>query len=117
MIKVGVKVVPSAEHIGRIAHISLRITDTNWTYISQRITGHLEADESQTAVSERTLYIAVRLYMPSSTTLEFEKILKPTGKGKNKQLYVKWLNWSFKFYSWISSEDIEDKLSNVCFVL
>jgi len=32
---------------------SLRITDTNCTYISQRITGHIEAGESQTAVSDR----------------------------------------------------------------
>ena len=56
MIMVGVKGVPFAEHIGIIVHISLRIIDTNCTYISQRITGHLEAGESQTAVS---LYIAV----------------------------------------------------------
>ena len=64
MIMVGVKVVPCAEHIVRIVHISLRITDTNCTYISQRI-----------AVSDRTLYIAV------------------------------------------SSEDIEDKLNDVYYVL
>jgi hypothetical protein len=50
MIMVIVEVVPCAEHIGRIVHISLRITDTNCTYISRRITGHLEAGESQTAV-------------------------------------------------------------------
>ena len=43
MIKEGVKVVLCAEHIGRIVHISLGITLTNCTYISQRITGHLEA--------------------------------------------------------------------------
>jgi hypothetical protein len=65
-----VKVFPCAEHIGRIVHISLRITDTNCTYISQRTTRHLEAGESQTAVSDRALYIAVRLYISSSTTLE-----------------------------------------------
>ena len=59
MIMEGVKVVPCAEHIGRIVHFSLRITDTNCTYISQRITGHLEAGESQRAVSDRALYIAV----------------------------------------------------------
>jgi len=41
MIMEIVKVVPCAEHIGRIVHISLRITDTNCTYISQRITGQL----------------------------------------------------------------------------
>jgi hypothetical protein len=33
MIMVGGKVVPYAEHIGRIVYISLRITDTNCTYI------------------------------------------------------------------------------------
>ena len=65
-----VKVVPCAEHIGRIAHISIRITDTNCTYISQRITGHLEAGESQIAVSDKAPYIAVRVYISSSTTLE-----------------------------------------------
>ena len=48
-----VKVVGCAEHIGRIVHISLRITDTNCTYIIQRITRHLEAGESQTTVSDR----------------------------------------------------------------
>jgi hypothetical protein len=68
MIMEIVKVVPCAEHIGRIVHISLRITDTNCTYISQRITRHLEAGESQTAVSDRALYITVRLYISSSTT-------------------------------------------------
>ena len=65
-----VKVVGCTEHIGRIVHISLRITDTNCTYISQRITRHLEAGESQTAVSDRAPYIAVRLCISSSTTLE-----------------------------------------------
>ena len=39
---------------------------------------------------------------------KIEKILKTKGKGHNKQLNVKWLNWSHKFDSWISSEDIED---------
>ena len=48
-----VNVFPCAEHIGRIVHISLRITDTNCTYISQQITRHLEAGESQTTVSDR----------------------------------------------------------------
>jgi hypothetical protein len=67
---VGVKVFPCAEHIGGIVHISLRITNTNCTYISQRITGHPEAVESRTTVSDRALYIAVRLYISSSTTLE-----------------------------------------------
>jgi hypothetical protein len=67
---VGGKVVPCAKHFGRIVHISQRITDTNCTYISQKITGHLEAGESQTAFSDRALYIALRLYMSSSTTLE-----------------------------------------------
>ena len=44
-------------------------------------------------------------------------LLKPTGKGHNKQLYAKWLNWSHKFHSWISTEDIEDKLNNVYYIL
>ena len=44
-------------------------------------------------------------------------ILKPTGKGHNKQLYTKWLNWSHKFHSWISTEEIEDKLNNVYYIL
>ena len=39
---------------------------------------------------------------------KIEKILKTKGKGHNKQLYIKWLNWPHKFDSWISSEDIED---------
>ena len=40
-----------------------------------------------------------------------------TGKSHNKQLYVKWLNWSNKFDSWISWQDIEDQLNNVYYVL
>ena len=44
-------------------------------------------------------------------------ILKPTGKGHNKQLYAKWLNWSHTFHSWISTEEIEDKLNNVYYML
>ena len=39
---------------------------------------------------------------------KIEKILKTKGKGHNKQLYMKWLNWPHKFDSWISSEDIEN---------
>jgi len=39
---------------------------------------------------------------------KIEKILKTKGKGHNTQLYVKWLNWPYKFDSWINSEDIED---------
>ena len=70
MTMIGVKDVQCAEHIGRIVHISLRITDTNYTYISQRITGHLEAGESRRAVSDKALYIALRLYISSSKTLE-----------------------------------------------
>ena len=33
---------------------------------------------------------------------EIETILKIKGKGHNKQLYVKWLNWPHKFDSWVS---------------
>jgi hypothetical protein len=39
---------------------------------------------------------------------KIEKILKTKGKGHNKQLYIKRLKWPHKFYSWISSEEIED---------
>jgi hypothetical protein len=48
---------------------------------------------------------------------KFEKILKPTGKSHNKQLYVKWLNWPNKFDSWISWQDIEDQLNNVYYII
>jgi hypothetical protein len=67
-----------------IVHISLRITDANCTYISQRITSHLEAGESQTAVSDRALYIVVRLYMSSSMTLEISKDIETHRKGSQQ---------------------------------
>ena len=33
------------------------------------------------------------------------------------KLYARWLNWSHKFHSWISTEEIEDKLNNVYYIL
>ena len=81
-----VNVFPCAEHIGRIVHISQRITDTNCTYISQRITRHLEASESQTAVSDRAPYIAVRFCNSSSTTLEIWKDIETHRKGSQQTI-------------------------------
>ncbi|XP_033756181.1 uncharacterized protein LOC117338925 [Pecten maximus] len=39
---------------------------------------------------------------------KIEKVLKTRGKGRNKQLYVKWLHWPIKFSSWINANDAVD---------
>ena len=88
--------IPSTEQDGGINVMSMGRNGSSLAWMTT--TG-----ESQTAVSDRAPYIAV--------------ILKPTGKGHNKQLYAKWLNWSHKFHSWISTEEIEDKLNNVYYIL
>ena len=35
-----------------------------------------------------------------------EKVLGTRGRGANKELYVKWLNWPKKYNSWIKSSDV-----------
>jgi hypothetical protein len=35
-----------------------------------------------------------------------EKVLKTRGRGRNKELYVKWLNWPKKYNSWIRETDV-----------
>ena len=88
---VGVKVVPCAERIGGIVHISLRITNANCTYISQRITGHPEAGESRTVVSDRALYIA---YLKSKeavkclSSLHDKYVIVPVDKASNNIVFV-----------------------------
>ena len=37
-----------------------------------------------------------------------ENIIKTKGKGRNKEYYVKWLNWPKKFNFWIRASDITD---------
>ena len=39
---------------------------------------------------------------------EVEKILKKRGKGKNKEVYVKWLGYPTKFNSWIPASEVKD---------
>ena len=34
-----------------------------------------------------------------------EKVLKSRGRGKKKELYVKWLNWPKKYNSWVKESD------------
>jgi hypothetical protein len=35
-----------------------------------------------------------------------EKVIKTRGRGRNKELYVKWLNWPKKYNSWIKETDV-----------
>ena len=39
---------------------------------------------------------------------EIEKILKKRGKGKNSQVFVKWLGYPAKFNSWIPAAQVKD---------
>ena len=39
---------------------------------------------------------------------EVEKILKNRGKGKNKEVFVKWLGYPAKFNSWIPASQVKD---------
>ena len=45
---------------------------------------------------------------PSITTYEVEKILKSRGKGKNREVFVKWLGYPAKFNSWIPASEVKD---------
>ena len=36
-----------------------------------------------------------------------EEILKTRGKGRQKQYYVKWLQWTKKFNSWLNASDVK----------
>lgn len=35
-----------------------------------------------------------------------EKVLRTRGRGRNKEHYVKWLNWPTKYNSWIKASDV-----------
>lgn len=39
---------------------------------------------------------------------KIDKILKTRGTGRNKQYFVKWMNWPTKFNSWIKASDVSD---------
>ena len=39
---------------------------------------------------------------------EVEKILKSRGKGKNREVFVKWLGYPTKFNSWIPASEVKD---------
>lgn len=39
---------------------------------------------------------------------KIEKVINTRGKGRNKQYFVKWLNWPKKFNSWISAGDVNN---------
>ena len=39
---------------------------------------------------------------------EVEKVLKTRGKGKNKEVFVKWLGYPAKFNSWIPASEVKD---------
>ena len=44
--------------------------------------------------------------MDKDQPFKVEKVLGTRGRGANKKLYVKWLNWPDKYNSWIKASDI-----------
>ncbi len=46
------------------------------------------------------------LQLCSGNIYQVEKILKERGKGRNKQYFIKWLNFDNQHNSWISAKDI-----------
>uniref|UniRef100_A0A6V7KS66 Chromo domain-containing protein n=1 Tax=Bracon brevicornis TaxID=1563983 RepID=A0A6V7KS66_9HYME len=44
---------------------------------------------------------------------EIEQVLKTRGKGKNRQVFVKWVGYPAKFNSWIPASDVENIVKNI----
>lgn len=56
----------------------------------------------------RGTFYEYELVAIEGSTFKVEKVLKTRGRGKKKQLFVKWFNFSDKHNSWISSQDVVD---------
>jgi len=41
---------------------------------------------------------------------KIEKVIRTRGKGRNKEIFVKWLNWPNKYNSWVKERDVKDLL-------
>ena len=64
-------------------------------YDQEELSGTFYNEELQKVIKEDDVY-------------EVEKILKKRGKGKNKEVYVKWLGYPTKFNSWIPASEVKD---------
>ena len=64
-------------------------------YDQEELSGTFYNEELQKVIKEDDVY-------------EVEKILKTRGKGKNKEVFVKWLGYPAKFNSWIPASEVKD---------
>ena len=64
-------------------------------YNQEELSGTFYNEELQKVIKEDDVY-------------EVEKILKKRGKGKNREVYVKWLGYPAKFNSWIPASEVKD---------
>ena len=64
-------------------------------YDQEELSGTFYNEELQKVIKEDDVY-------------EVEKILKTRGKGKNKEVLVKWLGYPAKFNSWIPASEVKD---------
>ena len=64
-------------------------------YDQEELSGTFYNEELQKVIKEDDVY-------------DVEKILKTRGKGKNKEVYVKWLGYPAKFNSWIPASEVKD---------
>ena len=64
-------------------------------YDQEELSGTFYNEELQKVIKEDDVY-------------EVEKILKSRGKGKKKEVLVKWLGYPAKFNSWIPASEVKD---------
>ena len=64
-------------------------------YDQEELSGTFYNEELQKVIKEDDVY-------------EVEKILKKRGKGKNSEVFVKWLGYPAKFNSWIPASQVRD---------
>ena len=64
-------------------------------YDQEELDGTFYNEELQKVIKEDDVY-------------EIEKVLKRRGKGKNKEVFVKWLGYPAKFNSWIPASQVKD---------
>ena len=55
-----------------------------------------------------TFYEELQKVIKEDDVYEVEKILKSRGKGKNREVFVKWLGYPAKFNSWIPASEVKD---------
>ncbi|CAC5384203.1 unnamed protein product [Mytilus coruscus] len=65
-------------------------------YYNEEITGSFYQSELQ------------KVDLGDNEQWKIEKIIKGKGTGRNKQYFVKWLNWPVKFNSWVKASDVKD---------